>query len=225
MVTVVVLLVALIGGGGGWTVAAKPDLLGLTAATTAGSSMMPSHSSTAPPPKLINCRGQVNAGDRAVKAARQSYQDWYEHVHAELDLDAGKITFDKAEAIWNRTHKLGTKDMSNFGTTKALYKTEGKACSKVVPEQVLAPFTDDARDCKKRAAAIADTVAAGSKVADDWSKHTLQHRTKQTTDPSEYHDAWMKLVRAAPKHLKAFRTQYAAYKKAPTCFPQPKPGE
>ncbi|MGH3099153.1 MAG: hypothetical protein ACRDMV_24480 [Streptosporangiales bacterium] len=224
--TVVVLLVALIGGGGGWTVAAKPDLLGMAAVSAQSSpAATPTHSSTAPPPTVINCRDQVRAGDKAVKAARQSYQDWYQHVHAELDLDAGKITFDQAQAIWERTHKLGSKDMSRFDSTKILYENRGKACSKVVPEQVLAPFTDDAHDCKTRQAAIADTIAAGSKVAADWSKHTLQHRTKQTADPSAYHEAWMKAVHAAPAHLKAFRTQYAAYKKAPSCFAQPKQGE
>lgn len=223
VVTVVVLLVVLIGGGGGWTVAAKPDLVGMTAMASSSSSpaATPSHSSTAPPAKVINCREQVHAGNRAVKAARKSYKDWYAHVHAELDLDNGKITFDQAQAIWQRTHKLGNKDMSRFDSIKIVYETQNKACSKVVPQQVLAPFADDARDCKKRAGMIAKTIAAGSKVATDWSKHTMQHRTKQTADPSEYHENWMAAVRKAPKHLKAFRTQYAKFKKATACFPKP----
>lgn len=204
------------GAGGGMSGGTGAEMAG-QAAHSGGSAMtgkpMPS---AAVPTALLNCRQQDLAGDKAVKLAEQSYTDWNEHVRAQFELEDGTITLAKANEVWDKGHARGDGDMNAFDAQRIVYERQASLCSKL-PVNLPKEFEEPAQACVERAAAIHDTLEAGIKVADDWAKHTLVHRTKEQTDPTVYNHRWVAAAHAAGPHLDTFAKAYHAYQKAPAC--------
>lgn len=211
VVLVVVGALVLAGGGTAWAFTRGP-FAGENNTAAAVSSATP----TPVPATVLDCKESVQAGDAAVSKALQSYKDWHSHVKAQWDLDKSKITVAQARKIWDETHERGSSDMNAFDAQRIVYERQEGACAKVSGD-VPAKYTSTIESCKKRAAAISSTMAAGKKVGDEWSAHVLAERDKENIPSYDYHMMWVKAVRKAPKALGKFETAYKKYQKSAKC--------
>lgn len=160
------------------------------------------------------CRSQLDAGDKAVKAAGASWSSWTGHTNADKDYRAGKISWDQTKKIWADTKKNGDSDVSGFTKANSTYQGSKSGGCDTIDRDSASP---QVRDCLERAGTLDKAVVAGRNVNGDWGKHVAMMKRKDHTNPETYLKEWRSMVSGAGPNQDAFAKARTAYDKAPSC--------
>jgi hypothetical protein len=162
---------------------------------------------------LKGCRAKVRAADRVMAAGEDGMRHWAEHVQAQTDALAGKITVGKMEDIFDRTMKAGDEDEQRYNAAVKAYRHRDGSCRAV--SGASARIGKQLTRCADRGRAQRPVlVAAGDGMA-DWTKHLADMRRSKHGKVHNPQQKWLKTWRAAPPHINA-------YKKAAGRFSAPK---
>lgn len=160
------------------------------------------------------CKSQLDAGDKAVKAAGVSYRNWSGHTNADKDYRAGKISWEQTKKIWADTKKNGDRDVAGFTKAYEPYdKARAAGCSAIARDSA----SPEVKRCLDRAGLLDKAVGAGRNVNRDWDKHVQMMKRKDHTNPETYLKEWRSMVSGAGPNQQAFAKARSAYDKAPTC--------
>jgi hypothetical protein len=164
--------------------------------------------------RLESCRAKVRAADKALHAARDGMGHWSEHVQAQTDANAGKISVRTRRAIWARTRLLGPSDVKRYESSLDAYQALDGTCGDA----------SDASDevgqqlsrCADRDDAQQPVLDAAADGMGDWKKHLSDMELSKHGQISEPQEQWLRTWRAAPPHIKAYERAVSRFS-APTC--------
>ena len=139
---------------------------------------------------------------------------WSQHVQAQTDAFAGRITIKKMDDIFDRTMKAGDEDEQRYdAAVKALRHRDG-SCRKVAGAS--ARVSKQLSRCADRGRAQRPVlVAAGDGMA-DWTKHLADMRRSKHGKVHNPQKKWLKTWRAAPPHINAYEKAADRFS-APRC--------
>ena len=189
-----------------------------TSSTTNPTSSVSPTSDSAARARLTACRSALAVGEKLVAAADQNYADWSGHVYAQTDYDHGKITFEQAHAIWERTKKSGPADLKAYDAAKQNWdKADSRACTGLTAGAAASQQALTA--CRDRSSAMADVISAAVPVYLGWKGHQVQmtHTEEKSKDPNAYFTEWFGRVRNAEKPLAAYKSAQTVYRKTASC--------
>lgn len=188
--------------------------------TSSGSPQQPTASTTAPPAgedstKVLDaCREQVAAGDRVLASARTGMKHWSQHVQAQIDADAGRITVADMDATFSRTRASGPEDVRQYdGAVRTLRRSAG-SCDK--PRGVTSEVATRLKACAARQDAQRPVLGAAEDGMSDWKQHLTDMRRSDQGMISQPAKRWQETYRAAPAHIDAYRRAVDGFD-APRC--------
>jgi hypothetical protein len=231
-----VVLAALLATGGSvaaWRVSQTPSA-SVVAGTTTGAAGTPTDALPAEPPvpgdagstsgeirpaaaaveSLAQCRERVRAADRVLREAEVGIGHWAEHVQAQTDAFAGKITNQDMAAIFKRTRLAGPADVERYQNAVTSFSSTEATCQ--APAGSPVEVTTAVHACQTRAKAQQPVLRAAENGMADWRKHL---DAMQASRMGHVHDAqavWIKTWRAAPPHLEAWKHSVDTME-APSC--------
>jgi hypothetical protein len=163
---------------------------------------------------LKACKAKVEAADKVLAVAKDGMRHWSEHVQAQTDANARKITPAEMEGIFEKTKKAGDDDEKRYGdAVKAHQKADG-SCKEVpgAPAEVAVQLTR----CAKRAGAQESVLNAAHDGMADWTKHLGDMRRSRKGKIHNPQKKWLQTWRAAPPHIKAYNRAVDRFS-APRC--------
>ncbi len=80
---------------------------------------------------LKRCRAKVQAADEVMAAGKDGMRHWADHVQAQTDAFAGKISIKKMEGIFHRTMKAGDEDEKRYTEAVKAYHHRDGSCRAV----------------------------------------------------------------------------------------------
>ena len=163
---------------------------------------------------LRDCRAKVQATDQVLKAAKVGVRHWSEHVQAQTDANAGKISPDRMDAIFKRTRLAGPEDVDKYEDAVKQAKDENGSCE--TPDGTPAPIAAQLSSCAEREQAQQSVVEAASDAMGDWESHLAAMRRSRMGHVHDAQGVWIRAWRAAPPHISAYQ-KAAAHFDAPTC--------
>ncbi len=193
-----------------------------TAARSVSPSSQPSPTTTSATPSvdqvgvkaLQRCRKRVAAGDRVLAAAKDGMRHWAEHVQAQTDADAGKITVAEMNATFRRTRLDGPDDAEEYDrATRALQHQKGSCAT---PDGVSGKTAKRLEACAERRRAQLPVLAAAKEGMADWKAHLQDMRRSARGQVSRPDLTWVRTWKAAPPHIKAYE-RAADHFEAPKC--------
>ena len=163
---------------------------------------------------LAYCQDQVRAVDRVLKAADVGIGHWAEHVQAQTDANAGRISARKMDAIFTRTRLDGPDDVAAYDQALDDLDPGSDRCDE--PKGLTGPVGNKIKDCADRDRAQLPVLAAARDGMDDWESHLAAMRRSRMGHVDDAQGVWVRAWRAAPKHIS---THEAAVKEfdAPRC--------
>ena len=189
-------------------------------ATEAPTSEAPTSEDAAPagpPAALTACAGEVAAGEELASVASVGATNWKAHFTASVDYNAGKITLDEANDIFNTTKVNVADEVADYESARAAYDKASGGCAELGAADVDADFSAAAADCTARASALSDLAATADKVNEDWASHGAMMASKADQDINDYMAEWHHDVAAAPENMDPYDDAVAALKDAPAC--------
>jgi hypothetical protein len=204
---------------------ASPDVATPTATTPtpSPSPSTPSRSSSSPSAKpndsaataaLRACRTKVDAGDEVRSAARIGMRHWSEHIQAQTDANADKISEEKMEDIFDRTKTAGDEDEKRYDSAVKRYEDEDGSCRKV--SGASAKITQHLARCAERDKAQEPVLAAAEDGMEDWIRHLGEMRRSDKGKIHNPQQKWLATWRAAPKNINAYEKAVDKFS-APDC--------
>jgi hypothetical protein len=196
------------GAGAEAAPSASPEATGDGAATT-----HPTEHAVAAAQRLAACQRSVRAADRVMREAKVGIGHWREHVQAQTDMFAGKITGEEMGAIFTRTRLAGPADVQRYSDAVQSQARAKATCGPVEgsPAEISSALTR----CQKRADAQKPVLAAAEDGMGDWSGHLSDMASRQQyRHNAQFH--WLQTWRAAPPHLNAWKRSLE-HMHAPSC--------
>jgi hypothetical protein len=181
-------------------------------ASTASSSGQPDESPGAA--ALRTCRAKVEAADEVMATARTGMKNWSDHIQAQTDMNAGKITMEEMDDIFDRTRKAGEDDEKQYRAALKGYEDQDGSCSEV--SGASAEVTERLARCAERGRAQEPVLAAANDGMDDWTRHLGEMRRSDQGMIHNPQAKWLATWRAAPKHINAYREAADKFS-APDC--------
>ncbi len=166
---------------------------------------------------LDACVAEVRAGEALVKAADASARDWGVHAGAQIDLDRGKISYERASQLWAKTKVKADADVAAFNAAKKTYDARAGQCADAPSATAGSAQADAAKACSARASALATVVGAGEHVNHQWHDHSEQMKTKDRDAGPAYHAKWLDYVEGSKRVLGAYATAKKSLAAAPAC--------
>jgi hypothetical protein len=160
---------------------------------------------------LRDCRAKVEAGDKVLTVAKQGMRSWSEHIQAQTDANAGKITLHELDDIFERTRKSGEKDARRYTAAVHAYQGEKGSCNP--QSEASANVRQRIARCAQRKAAQQPVLNAAEKGMSDWTRHLGEMRRSKQGKIHNPQKKWLQTWRAAPKNINAYHkaaTKYAA---------------
>ena len=77
---------------------------------------------------LKGCRANVAAADKVLAVGKDGMRHWSEHVQAQTDANAGKITIAEMDAIFDRTMKAGDHDETRWADAIQAHQETSGGC-------------------------------------------------------------------------------------------------
>lgn len=169
------------------------------------------------PVALQECYSEVAAGDDWADATADSAAHWKRHYGASVAYHDGRITLKKAEQEFAASKAKGAADTKAVASTKKAYEKAAGACDSLSASDLPDSSAGAAEACSARANAISEVVPVGTEVNGDWFAHLDMMKTKDETDPAEYHKRWQMMVSMAPDDMGPYEKAVRALDKAPAC--------
>ena len=151
---------------------------------------------------LSDCQDQVRAADRVLKAADVGIGHWAEHVQAQTDGNAGRISPQKVDAIFKRTRLDGPDDVKAYERARDDVDPETDRCDP--PKGLTGSLEEKIQDCADRSKAQRPVLAAAQDGMDDWKSHLAAMRRSRMGHVDDAQGVWIKAWRAAPPHIRAY---------------------
>lgn len=169
------------------------------------------------PQALVRCADSVAAAQGVADAAATSAEHWKTHYTAQLKIDSGEYTFERAGKDWAATKKLGPEDIKRFAAAQKAYDKVAGGCDDLDADTLEGEYADQATACIDRASALSNVVSTGAKVNKDWDDHIEQMKVKADTPADEYYTWWIQVVKDAPKGMKPYEQAVKTLGDAPAC--------
>jgi hypothetical protein len=163
---------------------------------------------------LDDCRAKVQAADHTVKEAKIGVEHWSEHVQAQTDANAGKISLNQMKAIFKRTRLDGPDDVSRYAAALKSYDKLHGACDKV--SGAPAKITSGLAACRERSKAEQPVLDAAADAMADWKSHLAAMQRSRMGHVHDAQGVWIRTWRAAPPHIHAFHKAVDRFD-APDC--------
>ena len=163
---------------------------------------------------LRACRAKVEAADKVLATAKTGMKNWSDHIQAQTDANAEKITISEMEDIFDRTRKAGDEDEKQYSAALKGYEDQDGSCSEVpgAPAEV----TERLARCAEHGRAQEPVLHAAKDGMGDWIRHLGEMRR---SDQGKIHNPqakWLATWRAAPKHINAYKEAADKFS-APDC--------
>jgi hypothetical protein len=207
--TVIILQLSRLAKSGGLPM---PDLSSLTQPTESGGATRGGHSTAAA--VLRNCHAKVEAGDKVLTVAKQGMRVWSEHIQAQTDANAGKITLHEMDDIFERTRKSGAEDAQRYKTAVDGYRREKGPCT--AQSDPSADLREQLARCAQRETAQQPVLRAAEDGMSDWIRHLAEMRRSKQGKIHNPQKKWLQTWRAAPKNINAYDKAAEKYS-APNC--------
>jgi hypothetical protein len=163
---------------------------------------------------LKGCRAKVHAADEVMAEGKDGMRHWAEHVEAQTDAFAGKITVGKMEDIFDRTMKAGDEDEKRYADAVKAYHNMDGSCRSVAGASAM--VIKQLAQCAKRGRAQRPVLAAAEDGMADWTKHLAEMRRSMKGKIHNPQKKWLKTWRAAPPHINAYEKAVRRFS-APEC--------
>jgi len=163
---------------------------------------------------LNGCRTKVQAGDDVMAAAEVGMGHWSEHIQAQTDANAGKITVEEMEEIFSRTMEAGDEDEQRY--TEAVKTHDGQDGSCQAVADASAEVTAQLVRCAERGRAHQPVLDAAADGMADWTKHLGEMRRSMKGKIHNPQKTWLRTWRAAPPHINAYEKAAKQFS-APDC--------
>jgi hypothetical protein len=162
-----------------------------------------------------NCRNAVQARDTVIDRAATGIGHWSQHIDAQTDANAGRISVDAMAKTFLRTRLLGPGDVSSYRDALDAARNASGECGpdKGSPSAVGATLAQ----CAKRLRAQTPVLAAGARGMADWNSHLAAMRRNKQEHVHNAQQVWIDAWRAAPPKIKAFDRAAARFKGAAAC--------
>ena len=163
---------------------------------------------------LAGCRERVRAGDEVVRQAKVGIGHWADHVQAQTDAFAGKLSPKGMKARFKRTRLAGPADVSRYRAAVNVRSGARGACT--VPDAAPGGIKAALTDCSKRAEVQAPVLAAAAAGMADWESHLADMRRSKAGHVKHPQNVWLRTWRAAPPNIEAWKKALADMD-APRC--------
>jgi hypothetical protein len=164
------------------------------------------------------CQKQESTGTALVAAQGEAATHWGEHVAAQQDLDARKITGEQAKARWAASKVFGPADVANAAAAAKAHQDAGTGCGDPPPSP------DPTRQaqavaCSGWVTEQARVIERGEVVVNQWAAHLDMMGRKGEMDTGRYLGMWREMVDGAVIPLAAFEDAEGALGAASACTP------
>ena len=163
---------------------------------------------------LKACRGNVEAADKVLAVGKDGMRHWSEHIQAQTDANAGKITIAEMDTIFHRTMKAGDHDETRWADAVQAHQETSGSCKDVLgaPTDV----ADQLARCAERRRAQDPVLSAAHDGMADWTKHLGEMRRSEKGKIHNPQQKWLQTWRAAPPHINAYKQAVGRFS-APDC--------
>lgn len=198
--------------------AGGPRSVAVAPSTSASSTPSPSPSARTDDQaaaRLSSCRDRVGEADAVLAAAKTGVGHWAEHVQAQTDANAGRITVATMDATFARTRLAGPDDQDRYRKAVAGYEDADGSCSAVAG----ASNKESAAlsSCRDRSKAQQPVLKAAEDAMADWRSHLAAMARSRAHHMDDAEQIWVDAWRAAPPHIQAYDKAAAAFRGAPDC--------
>jgi hypothetical protein len=164
---------------------------------------------------VADCKATVRSRDTVISRAATGIDHWSQHVQAQTDANAGKISVATMKKSFMRTRLLGPSDIARYrdALDSAANNSAGCSTPKAAPADVAAAL----RPCASRLSAQRPLLTAGARGMGDWSSHLAAMRRNKESHVHNAQQVWVRAWRAAPAHIEAFDNASAKFRAAAGC--------
>lgn len=166
---------------------------------------------------LQQCRTRTKAADAVFDRAKTGVDHWSEHVQAQNDADAGRITATQMQAIFKRTRLAGPDDVSAYKKVTTAYTSVDKTCSDDETTADQSNLAEQLNACRSRDATLTKAMTTADAAMADWTDHLAAMKRSAGGHVHNAQDIWIAAKDAAPPNLNAFDKARRMVAKAPTC--------
>jgi hypothetical protein len=165
---------------------------------------------------LAACQARVDAGDKLMAAAAVGMRHWSDHVQAQTDANAGRISARRMDRIFTRTRRLGPDDERKYRDAVAAHEGQSAGCE---PSDGAPPDVADRLErCVQREQAQQPVLQTAGAGMTDWIRHQDQMRASRAGHAAHPQRTWLRTWRAAPPKIEAYEQAVADFE-APDCRP------
>jgi hypothetical protein len=164
---------------------------------------------------VANCRKAVKARDTVIARAATGVAHWSQHVQAQTDANAGRISPKTMSKIFMRTRLLGPSDVRRY--RDALDGAQKTSDDCAADNDAPAAVQTTLAQCSNRLKAQTPVLAAGARGMADWNSHLAAMRRNKQGHVHNAQQVWIDAWRAAPPNIKAFDRAAATFRGAADC--------
>lgn len=164
---------------------------------------------------VADCQQRVKSRDTVIARAATGIDHWSQHVQAQTDANAGRISVAGMKKSFMRTRLLGPSDVASYRGALDLAAARSGSCA--TPADAPAKVAATLAGCSARIAAQKPVLVAGSRGMHDWDSHLAAMRRNKMHHVDNAQQIWIAAWRAAPDHIKDFDKAAATYRSAAAC--------
>ena len=163
---------------------------------------------------LEACRAKVRAADNVLAVAKDGMGHWSEHIQAQTDANAEKISIKKMNEIFDRTMAAGHHDEERYGAAVNAFQEQRGRCDPTAETD--SGIKAQLVQCGERERAQQPVLNAAEDGMKDWTKHLADMRRSKKGQIHNPQKKWLQTWRAAPKNINAYEEAAEKFA-APTC--------
>jgi hypothetical protein len=163
---------------------------------------------------LAACRAKVRAGDEVLAVAEVGMRHWSDHVQAQTDANADRISTARMTKIFTRTRLAGPDDEEKYEDALAEHEAQEGRCAPTagMPSEV----ADHLERCAERERAQEPVLEAADAGMSDWMDHQADMRRSRADHVDHAQRIWLRTWRAAPENIEDYEKAVDRFK-APDC--------
>lgn len=164
---------------------------------------------------LTACQAKVHAVDRVLDQARTGVSHWSEHVQAQSDANASKITIAKMDAVFKRTRLAGPADQKRYAAALAASTSINGSCAPVAGSSARTALA--LQKCSQRQHDQQLLLPTAAAAMQDWKNHLAAMQSSQAGHVKDPQGVWIMAWHDAPPHIEKYQHDAAAYRAAASC--------